>query len=512
MYKNNPLMRINTMFNDSYYDVECAIIGAGFSGIIAALKLQELGKTSFVILEQASQVGGTWRDNVYPGCACDVASVLYSISTQPNPSWAHTYSRQPEILAYMKDVVQKNNLTPHIRFNTRLENARFLENEGVWLLRDSSGRETRARMLIMGLGPFTRPNKPTFPKMDTFRGDIIHSAEWRMDVDLKGKRVAVIGTGASAIQIIPSIAPEVQSLCVVQRTPAWVMPRNDVSVSEFKKRMITRFPAIQRWQRSITFFANELSGQFVFVHNTPFRHVAEWLAKQHLRRQVRDTTLRKKLTPHYTIGCKRVLVSDDYYPTFNRDNVRLKTLPIQEFTEYGIRFENGCEEKYDVVILATGFHVADIDFGVEIYGLQGRNLMTEWKAKAAEAYYATMIAGYPNMALLLGPNSAGGHNSVIDIVEAQMHYVAEYFKYLEAQSPRAFLNLRADVQRAYNERMQANFRGTVWASGCESWYMNNEGRNTTLYPGINSKFRKAVKALNPHNYEVCIPIKETAGQ
>ncbi|MBL7989833.1 MAG: NAD(P)/FAD-dependent oxidoreductase [Candidatus Kapabacteria bacterium] len=482
-------------------DYEFGIVGTGFGGLIAALKLQALGKNSFVMFERASEIGGTWRDNVYPGCACDVQSNLYSIESQPNPAWSHTFSRQPEIWQYMKNVIAKNHLAPHIRLNTAVTAAHFLEKEAVWLLRDHHGRETRVRMLLLAMGLLNRPHTPHFAGMERFRGEIVHSAEWRTDIDLRGKRVAVIGTGASAIQIVPAVAPVVKQLSVFQRTPAWIVPRFDKAVSAFRKNLFRRFPALQRFVRKRIFWANELSG-YTFVHDTRLRRIPELFAQWHLKRHIKDPALRRAFTPAYELGCKRVLVSDDFYPTFNLPHVRLETLPIQEFTENGLRCEGGTEQIFDVIVLATGFIAADIDWGIEITGLQGRNLMDEWKHNGAEAYLGTTVSGFPNLALVLGPNTGGGHNSVLDTMESQMGYVAEYIRLLETQAPTAFLDLRADVQSAYNQRLQTMFHGTVWSSGCKSWYHNAQGKNTTIYPQLNKHFRNAVRVLHPADYTI----------
>lgn len=482
-------------------DYEFGIVGTGFGGLIAALKLQELGKTSFVMFERASDIGGTWRDNVYPGCACDVASVLYSIESQPNPAWSHTFSSQPEIWQYMKDVIAANHLSPHIQLNTTIVAAHFHESEGRWLVRDQKGQETRVRMLILAVGILNRPNKPHIAGMERFRGQILHSAEWRTDVDLRGKRVAVIGTGASAIQIVPTIAPLVEQLSVFQRTPAWIIPRFDRAVSGFRKNLFRRFPVVQRLMRRRIFWTNELGG-YTFVHDTKLRRVSEFFAKWHLKRQVSNSEIRRTLTPDYELGCKRVLVSDDFYPTFNLPHVHLETAPIEAFTEQGLRCEGGEEQEFDVIVLATGFTAADIDWGIEIIGLQGHNLMEEWKKTGAEAYLGTTVFGFPNLGLLLGPNTGGGHNSVLDTMESQMYYLAQYIRLLDKQQANAFLDVRADVQDAYNKRLQAMFPQTVWASGCKSWYVNAKGKNTTIYPQLNRHFRKAARRLNLQDYAV----------
>lgn len=482
-------------------DFRIGIVGAGFAGLVAALRLKKHGEHSFVIFERASDIGGTWRDNVYPGCACDVASPLYSFADEPNPNWNRQYASQPEILAYMKEVVANNSLHEHIRLNADVVEARFLEKEGCWQVTDRQGRTCTVKVLLLGMGPLNRPHMPQYPGLETYRGRYFHSAEWDSQYDFQGKRIAVIGTGASAIQIVPSLAPEVAQLTVLQRTPAWVYHRFEKKVSPIGKWLYRRFPLLLKLKREAIYWLNELTG-LGLIGYTRINKLMRWAALRKLRSEVTDPAIRKKLTPNYTLGCKRILLSNSYYPAFNRPNVQLVTEPIERFTVQGIQTADGQEHRLDAVIFATGFVAADIELYTRILGLGGRNLVEEWRKKGAEAYLGTTVAGFPNLAFLLGPNTGLGHNSVIHMMESQMHYLMQYLEYLGSFGNGSYLDVDEGVQQAYNITLQEQLKGTVWASGCKSWYMDKRGKNTTLYPGLTRTFRKETRQFNPHSYKL----------
>lgn len=485
-------------------DFQVGIIGAGFAGLVAALRLKKSGRNSFVIFERASEVGGTWRDNIYPGCACDVASPLYSFADEPKPDWSRLYAEQPEILQYIKDVVDKRGLEQHIRFNSDIVEAKFMEEEGCWLVSDRQGRRCRVSVLLPAMGPLNRPHYPQFPGMEQYRGKHFHSAEWDSSYTLKGKRVAVIGTGASAIQIVPAIAPEVAHLLVVQRTPAWISPRNDHKISAFGKSLYRRFPLLQQLRRGAIYRLNELIG-LGFIGHKRVNSLMASLSLRKLKKEVKDPEIRKKLTPDYTIGCKRILRSDDFYPTFNRPNVSLVSGSIERFTEKGFITGDGKEHQLDAVIFATGFVAAEINFYTRIIGKEGKELTEGWKDKGAEAYLGTTVAGYPNMAIILGPNTGLGHNSVILMMEAQMNYIMQYLGQLEKSGEGTYLDVKESAQQVYNTRLQQQFGGTVWTSGCHSWYMNAQGKNTTLYPRLVEHFRQETKKFYPQLYQIVQP-------
>lgn len=475
-----------------------AIIGAGFSGIVAALRLKASGRTSFVILERAAGVGGTWRDNTYPGCACDVPSNLYSISSIPNPNWSHAYSSQAEILAYLQRVVEEHELEPYIRFNSDVCRMEFLGADGVWRISDRAGASLLARSVILGMGPFARPKMPDLEGIDCFQGETLHSAKWDHSVSLENKRVGIIGTGASAAQIIPNIASRVAHLTVFQRSAAWVSSRLDGPVPRAKQEQYQSQPWRQRFERTLLYWFLELRGQ-MFLGNKWVHRYFKNLSLQKLEREVHDPELRRKLTPTYEFGCKRILSSDDYWPSFNRQNVTLETDPVVAITPSGICTTHS-EHSFDVLIFATGFEVADARRDMQIVGRGGRELFSEWDRQGLQAYKGTSISGFPNLNFMLGPNSGLGHSSMITVMENQMNYITSYLDLLE-KSGAAYLDLKPEIQQSYNRRIQELFTGTVWASGCKSWYLNARGKNTTLYPRLLESFRRTTAQVMAHEYE-----------
>lgn len=495
-----PPINVSTYqpINSSTY--QTGIIGAGFAGLVAALRLKRSGRNSFVIFEKAGEIGGTWRDNTYPGCACDVASPLYSFAQEPNPGWSRFFSSQPEILAYMKAVVQKNQLEKHIRYRTDIAEAVFCKETGCWQVKAVDGRTTTVQMLIAGTGPLNRPFIPSFPGRETFCGAAFHTAAWDHSVDLKGKRVAVIGTGASAVQVIPAIASVVEHLTVFQRTPAWVTPRRDRVFTEKEKRRFSRFPFLLKLRRESIYWLNELVGRG-FIGNTLINRIMRWVSLRRLTREVSDLELRRRLTPGYQIGCKRILVSNDYYKTFNRRNVTLVTDAITAFTPEGL-LAGGRRYAFDAVVFATGFVAADIELYVKIIGPEGENLIDRWKVTGAEAYLGTTVAGYPNFCFILGPNTGLGSNSVVHMMESQMNYVMQYIQWLEKKKS-CYLDLKPEAQEQYNQKLQEQFKGTVWSSGCKSWYLNREGKNTTLFPRLATSFRRLTNKFDPSVYRIC---------
>lgn len=480
-------------------DYEIGIVGAGFAGITAALRLKKAGKKSFVIFERASEVGGTWRDNIYPGCACDIPSPLYSFSAFPNPDWDNLYSPQPEVLNYIKTVVAKNDLYRHVQLNANIIEARFIKDSVCWQVKDASGNITTVSILLLALGPLNRPKIPTIEGLDNYKGRYFHTSEWDTNYSLKDKKVAVIGTGASAIQVIPNIVSEVQQLTVFQRTPPWVMDRLDQHISESGKKRYRRFPFLQRGKRELFYWINELFG-LGFLGNKTINKIMTWIALWKLRKEVKDAKLRKKLTPNYAIGCKRILKSDDYYATFNNTHVSLETVGIKQFTRDGLLTEDGREHEFDVMIFATGFEVADLNIYTKVFGLDGKNLIDHWKLNSAEAYMGTTVSGCPNMAFLLGPNTGLGHNSIIHMLESQMNYIMQYIEYIEKAGDKTYLDLKPHTLHIYNKKIQEKLKNTVWHSGCKSWYINSKGTNTTLYPGLTTTFRKMTKKFEPGVY------------
>jgi cation diffusion facilitator CzcD-associated flavoprotein CzcO len=482
-------------------DYQVGIIGAGFAGIIAALNLKKSGRNSFVIFERAKEVGGTWRDNVYPGCACDVPSPLYSISTEPNPDWPRLFSSQPQILEYLINVVNRNDLRKHIQFESDIVEQEFIEAEGLWKITDRKGRVTHVKMMIMAPGPLNRVKFPNIKGIETFKGKHFHSAEWDTTYSLKGKRVAVIGTGASAVQIVPNIADEVADMTVFQRTAAWIGTRFDRPFSKEQKEKFRNRPFSQKLMREFIYWFLEFRG-LMMVGN---KRVHNFFTKQSLKKlekEVKDPEVRKKLTPDYALGCKRILVSDDYWPTFNRPNVHLVTDSITEIKEHSIVTADGKEHEVDAIIFSTGFEAAEIHTDAKLYGLNKRELFTEWLEKGLNAFHGTTVSGYPNLAFVLGPNTGLGHNSVVHMMESQMPYIMQYLEMIEKKGEKAYLDVKSEAQEAYNAKLQSKFKGTVWQTGCKSWYLNSQGKNTTLYPRLTLTYRREMKKLDKNNYRV----------
>lgn len=482
-------------------DYQVGIIGAGFAGIIAALNLKKSGRNSFIIFERANEVGGTWRDNVYPGCACDVPSPLYSISTEPNPEWPRVFSSQPDILDYLKKVVDKNDLRKKIQFSSDIVTQEFLPEHGLWKVTDRAGRTTTVKMVIMAPGPLNRPNKPNIKGLDTFKGKMFHSAEWDTNYSLKGKRLAVVGTGASSVQIVPAIADEVADLTVFQRTAAWITPRFDRPFTDEQKQRYKKYPFTQKLLREFIYWFLELRG-LLFIGNNYVYSIIEKQCLKKLERSVKDPEVRKKLTPNYKVGCKRLLVSDNYLRAFNKPNVHLVTDSITEVNETGLITADGKHHEVDAIILSTGFVAAEIHTDAKILGLNNRELFSEWQQTGLQAYKGTTISGFPNMAFILGPNTGLGHNSVVHIMESQMPYILQYLNKIEQSGESGYLDVKQEVQQKHNAKLQSMFKGTVWESGCKSWYLDSQGRNTTLYPRLTARFRREMNSINFSDYKV----------
>jgi len=482
-------------------DFEVGIVGAGFGGLIAALELRGSGHNSFVIFERSTEVGGVWRENIYPGCACDVRTHLYSIASQPNPQWSSSYATQPEILNYLKDVVLRNDLQNHIRFETAIQEIKFLDNEGIWQVTDNKGGRHRLKVIILATGPHSRPSLPSIPGLENFQGRVFHSSAWDVSIDLVGKKVAVIGTGASAIQIVPNIASKVTHLTVFQRTPAWIISRNDRDITFVERWLFQHLPWTQVFARGLIYWLMELVG-LAFLGNDLISRVLTKIALAKLRREIRDPLVRSKLTPNYTIGCKRILVSDDFYPAFNRPNVELVTDNISEIKPTGILTRAGRLHEADYIVFATGFIVADPDNYLRVLGKGGRVLTAEWEKYGTQAYLGITVAGFPNMTLLLGPNSGLSHSSALHVMESQMKYIAMYLAECMKAGDKAFLDVKPEVQDLYNAQLQDRLTGTVWNSGCKSWYLDRNGVNTTIFPGLTNRYRRLTAAFDIEDYLV----------
>ncbi|MGH8929116.1 MAG: flavin-containing monooxygenase [Egibacteraceae bacterium] len=481
------------------HDPAIVIVGAGFSGLGMAIKLKQAGIDDFVVLEKANEVGGTWRENTYPGCACDIASLLYSYSFEPRAGWSHMFPRQAEILDYLEHCADVYGIRSHIRFGTEVTGTEFDDATDRWHVVTATGETIRARAFIAAVGPLHRPNIPDIPGLARFAGTMFHSAEWNHAVDLAGKRIAVIGTGASAVQFVPRIARQTAQLHVFQRTPPWVLPRPDRRLSTVEHRLFRGMPALQRALRYLIYWYQESLG-LGFAHPRLMGGV-EAIARWHIRRQIAEEELRRKVTPDYTIGCKRILLSNDYYPALTRPNTELVTEEIVEVREHSIVTRDGVERAVDAIVLGTGFHATDAFENAHIVGRNGVKITDAWR-DGMEAYLGVTLAGFPNLFFLLGPNSGLAHNSMVFMIEAQVRHVVQCLRLMEDGGARR-VEVRPSAQAAFNRNLQDSLTGTVWSvGGCDSWYLDRHGVNRTLWPGSTVRYWLRTRRLRTTDYEV----------
>ncbi|MEU6790384.1 NAD(P)/FAD-dependent oxidoreductase [Nonomuraea wenchangensis] len=475
------------------------IVGSGFAGICMAVKLKEAGYHDFVILEKADEPGGTWRDNTYPGCACDVPSHMYSFSFELNPGWSRMFAPQEEIQRYLRACADKYGVTPHIRHGKTVTALEYDDDRRSWSVTTGDGETVRANAVVSAIGALHIPKYPDIPGREAFTGPAFHSATWDHSVDLTGKRVAVIGTGASAVQFVPQIAPRAAHLTVFQRTPPWLQPKPDFAFSPRARRLL-RLPGAARALRYGIYWALE-SRALGFAVDPRLMKAHERMALRHLENQVPDPELRRALTPDYTIGCKRVLVSSDYYPALTRDNVSLVTDPLTEIRERSLVDATGREHPADVIVHGTGFKVVDALTEQNILGRGGLSIQDAWK-DGVEAYHGIAASGFPNLFFLLGPNTGLGHNSVVFMIESQARYVVECLRLLSRTRARA-LDVRQEAQAAFNRRLRARLDPLVWnAGGCRSWYLDEHGVNRTIWPGFTFEYWARTRRVKPEDYEL----------
>lgn len=478
-------------------DDHVAIVGAGFSGLCMGVELKENGIDSFTIYEKEDELGGTWRDNTYPGCGCDIPSHLYSYSFELNPDWSRTYSRQSEILKYLRDVAEKYDLYEKIQFDTEITGMNFEESDARWSLESEDGRTFEADSVVLGVGPLSRPMVPDFDGLENFQGRAFHSARWPDDYDLEGKRVAVVGTGASSIQIVPGIAEEVEELKVFQRTAPWVLPRNDRAFTDFEKFLFETVPGVQRAYRFLIYWIFEMQAVGLIGQPSIMKGV-EWLARRYISSQIDDPELRGKVTPDYTMGCKRILLSDDYYPVLDRDNVEVVDGEVARFEENRVITSDGRSREVDAVVFATGFQVTDFLSHFDVRGLGDRELNEAWQ-DGAEAYEGISVTGFPSLFMMLGPNTGLGHNSMVFMMECQARLIRQALETLE-ESDAEYLDVKPAVHRDFNESLHERMVGTVWKSGCESWYLEDDGQNTTLWPGYTFEYWWRTRQFDETDY------------
>jgi cation diffusion facilitator CzcD-associated flavoprotein CzcO len=474
------------------------IMGTGFSGLCLAIKLQQQGINDFLLLDKAEEVGGTWRENTYPGAECDVPSALYSFSFEPNPTWAFKWAEQPQILDYLKSVANKHKLYEKIHFRQQVVSARYEESSQRWRVACSDGQCYSSQYFIVATGQLHKASIPQFEGQDAFEGPAFHSAQWDHSVDLNGKRVAVIGNAASALQFIPEIAPQASRLTVFQRSPNWVLPKNDRPYSAFERKLAQFVPGVTKLYRLKLWLRGEwplfalMQGQGIAAR------IAERVTKRYIEREIDDPALREKLLPDYPIGAKRVLWSDNYYTALNRPNVDVCTEGVARFDANGIVKGDGSREDFDVVIYGTGFETNPFVAPVEVQGLGGLELQSAW-SEGAHAYYGVMTHGFPNMMLMYGPNTNLGHNSIVLMIEAQSDYIINCMREAEQRGVQT-LQVSKRAEAAYNDELQARLQRMVWAQTDHSWYLDR-GRITNNWAGRTWEYMRRMKKVDFDAYE-----------
>jgi len=486
--------------NDEILDV--AVVGAGVGGIAAAAMLRDLGGQRFEVLEKSSTVGGTWRDNTYPGCACDVPSHLYSLSFAQNPEWSRSYPAQPEIERYLERTTDELDLRRSITFGAELRSIRWQTSGSFWELELGDGASRRARSVIMATGPLSRPAMPDIEGIESFGGTMFHSARWNHDHDLSGERVAVIGTGASAIQFVPEIAPIVEYLTVFQRSAPWVLPRDDRAAPHWRRSLYARVPLLQRLHRWRVYARQEMLSAAFLGRGRTAQGLAQRIkdgVREHIAASFPDPVEQERLVPTYEPGCKRLLIANDWYPALARPDVDICTEPIASITPRGIRTEDGVEHEFDTIILGTGFSASDFPGPIRIEGVAGVDLGDRW-ASGASTHLGITVDGFPNLYFLAGPNTGLGHNSIIFMIEAQLHYVRGALLDLRRRGVAATV-VRADAVAKFYAEAQRRLADTVWTTGCTSWYRSKSGQVDTLWPGTTIEYWLRTRRFRPALFE-----------
>ena len=475
-----------------------AVVGGGFGGVGAAVMLRRAGREDVTVFERGERIGGVWHHNTYPGAACDVPSHLYEFSFAPNPRWSRRYAPQAEIQQYLEDVARREGVFDRIRTGTEVQSARWDAERSRWVLETSAGTH-EADVLVTACGQLSVPTIPPIPGLESFEGPAFHTAQWRHDVDLTGRRVAVVGTGCSAIQVVPSIQPQVEHLDVYQRSPGWTIAKMDFAYSERSKRLFERFPALQRADRAAVFAFMEFGAAAMTNKRwllPAFRAMGRW----NIKRAIKDPELLAKVTPKDEIGCKRVMLTDDWYPALTQPNVSLVTDRIAEITPGAIRTADGAERPADVLVLATGFASHGFVAPMEITGDDGRTLAEAW-ADLPRAYLGMSVPGFPNMFLLYGPNTNGGTGSVIYTIEANMNHVIGALDALDRADARR-IEVRREAADAFDRELRAALEGTVWHTGCTNWYVDEHGNDPSQWPWLWSQYRKRTERIEPGAYDL----------
>jgi cation diffusion facilitator CzcD-associated flavoprotein CzcO len=476
-----------------------AIIGTGFGGLCMAIQLKKAGIDSFIIFEKTDQIGGTWRDNTYPGAACDVPSHLYSFSFEPKHDWTRKYSEQKEIFEYLQHCAKKYKILPHIHFNTEIESVTFDEQAGMWHFSSTKGEQFSSKIFVSACGQLNRPAYPKIPGLEDFQGVQFHSARWNHKYDLTDKRVAVIGTGASAIQFVPQVAKKAKELILFQRTPAWIVSKPDRAYLPIEKTLFKHIPFLRTLHRGQIYWWNEI--RFLsFQQNNIANKIFQWAAQRHLEQNIKDPKLKELLTPDYPLGCKRILISNDYLASLTKPNVNIVTDNILEVEADGITSSKGKFYPVDAIIYGTGFQSTDFLAPMKITGRSGQDLNQAWK-DGAEAYLGITVTGFPNLFILYGPNTNLGHNSIIYMIEAQVKYIISCINTLKEKNLR-FLDVKNEPQSVYNNEIQKRMKTSVWAAGCTNWYINASGKNTNNWPSFTFEYYWRTYKVNLSDYEL----------
>lgn len=475
-----------------------AIVGSGFSGICMGIQLKKAGITDFMIFERATEVGGTWRDNTYPGVACDVSSHMYSFSFEPNPNWSRMFSPQKEILQYLKNCVEKYELAPFIKYNVSVSGGDFDEKKSEWIIQTSSGDTITAKTFVNGMGPLNRAVIPHLDGIETYTGKTFHSSDWDHSYDMTGKRVAVIGTGASAIQIVPNIVDKVKELYLFQRTAPWILPKPDRKMRGFERAMFRALPFTQKIYRYAIYWVLEATAIGLVV-NPKWTKLLENVSRRHLKKSVKDPVLREKLTPKYKLGCKRILISNDYYKALTLPKSHVVTNGIERVQGNAIITKDGKRFETDAIVFGTGFNAAEFPKDFVVKGLNGKLLADEWK-HGPEAYLGTTVKHFPNLFFIIGPNTGLGHNSMIFMIESQVNHIVQCIINLRENGYR-YMDVKEEQQENYNLEIQKKLEHTVWNSGCVSWYQTSEGKNTSLWPGFTFQYWKRMKKLKKEDFK-----------
>jgi cation diffusion facilitator CzcD-associated flavoprotein CzcO len=473
-----------------------AIVGAGFGGVAAVGMLRRAGYEDVTVFERGERIGGVWQHNTYPGAACDVPSHLYELSFAPNPRWSRRYAPQAEIQAYLEEVARSHGALEKIRTGVEVESARWDEERGTWSLETSAGPH-EAEVLVTACGQLSAPKVPSLPGLESFEGPAFHTARWPADLDLRGKRVAVVGTGCSAIQVVPAIQPLVEHVDVYQRSPGWTMPKMDYAYPDWAHRLFERFPPLRRLDRASVFAFMEL-GAVAMTKRRWLLPLFRAATRRQIKKAIEDPELRRKVTPTDEVGCKRIMVTDEWYPTLTRPNVELITEAIAEVTPSGIRTGDGAERGADVLVLATGFRSHDFVAPMEISGRDGRTLAGEW-GEVARAYLGLSVPSFPNMFLLYGPNTNGGTGSVIYTIEAGVNHVIAALRELD-RTDASRIEVRPEAAARFDGELRDALAGTVWHSGCTNWYVDENGNDPSQWPWLWSAYRRRTARLAPGAY------------